>query len=614
MPSETPNYDFISDRITSLKRSSSILREKPNYIVFSALCVNSCFFKNPSDNVSDNEWDKIIVDSSADGGTDFLLIDPESEGSDLVIGQSKFQQHISADEIKHALAKMEDFYKKMCIGNYEGINDRVQSRYLLLNSELGDESNIHFVVCTSAKKPNRFDLDQVINTFRGKFSEPDKIIVSILFASDIIDNIKEAEARRPLVEFGVIKIDNTNNYLLYEEGEAAIINASAFSIKQLYATHSISLLSRNLRYHIKGSPIDREIKDTINNYPKLFWLKNNGLTIICDDYRFDGKEVKLFNFSIINGGQTTYMIHKNNNININNDFYLPCKIIKIKGENNDEKHAFSLAIAKATNSQKAITPSDLKANAPEQVTFSNSMRSINIFYQTKRGEEIPQRFKKDYLNTDLKECGKLCLAAIFQMPCASRNKPSLVFADQYYNPIFRDNAGKTHKICKELLYINYYFDNGFRKEFDQAHRDDTDLLNFAHNSRTICISFAAYAARYFQNNIDSETINLVKEASESETKFQDLYFKIRDISSINTLFPSSLIDNKDRFDKLLYELFDCIIKNGNQIYLASRALDPSLNATNFLKKDINYYKILSINWSYLVSEIKNIFVRHNVEY
>ena len=131
-----------------------------------------------------------------------------------------------------------------------------------------------------------------------------------------------------------------------------------------------NLLSRNLRYHIAGRDIDKAIAATINNDPDSFWLKNNGITIICDDFDIDGKEVRLRNFSIVNGGQTTYMLHKSPSINSDHDLYLPCKIIRIVGDTEDEKSSFSLSIAKATNSQKAIKPVDLKANSPEQVRFA----------------------------------------------------------------------------------------------------------------------------------------------------------------------------------------------------------------------------------------------------
>lgn len=91
------------------------------------------------------------------------------------------------------------------------------------------------------------------------------------------------------------------------------------------------------------------------------WFKNNGITIICSSFRLDGKEVKLKDFSIINGGQTTYMIHKSKNVSEELNFYLPCKIIKTIGDTEDDKSNFILEIAKATNSQKAIKKSRFKS-------------------------------------------------------------------------------------------------------------------------------------------------------------------------------------------------------------------------------------------------------------
>ena len=133
--------------------------------------------------------------------------------------------------------------------------------------------------------------------------------------------------------------------MLYGD-DAAIVNVSAYSIKQLYAEHNTNLLSQNLRYHVSGGNIDKEIRDTIKSAPALFWLKNNGITIICDDFRIDGKEVHLRNFSIVNGGQTTYVLHKSSQINTATDLWLPCKIIKTLGVTDKEKAAFSLEIAR----------------------------------------------------------------------------------------------------------------------------------------------------------------------------------------------------------------------------------------------------------------------------
>ena len=497
------SYDFITGKINSLKDAYPSLRNRPNEYIFSALAVKASYYKNPALILNESDFDDFIVDGQYDGGVDILLSDPNSETSDMVIGQSKYYQSISFDDAFNALTKMASFYKDMLQGHYEQVNEKVQARFLSLNSDVGEESKIQFVLYTSAPQ-NNIRKDRLTKKFKDLFVDidPNSIEVKILFGSDVVAEIKESESRRPTVESGKIKIDERNNCLYYGE-HAAIVNVSAFSIKALYAQHNTNLLSRNLRYHVSGRQIDKGIEETIRDYPESFWLKNNGITIICDDFNIDGKEVKLKNFSIVNGGQTSYMIHKSKNVSELRDFFLPCKIIETTGNTEDEKNLFSLEIAKATNSQKAIKQIDLKSNSPEQVRFSQAMREVGIFYQTKRGEVVPSAFKVSYLNTDLAEIGKLCLSAIFQMPGSSRNKPSTIYLPQYYDLIFDNNQSKIAKLCTELLYIDYYFRNIFQKKFDSENRNQPnaqDRIAFSHNARTICTAFVSLASRYYQGN------------------------------------------------------------------------------------------------------------------
>ena len=240
----------------------------------------------------------------------------------------------------------------MTAGHYEQFSERVSRRFLTLNAERSDESKIRFVFYTSAPRKN-INTERIKNKFREMFTNSGAIEISILFAADIVEEIREAEARQPTVKRETICIDDKDNYLLYGE-DAVIVNVSAFSIKELYKKHGINLLSLNLRYHISGGKIDKEIRETIDKNPESFWLKNNGIMIICDDFRLDGREVHLDNFSIVNGGQTTWVLSRNKSLDVNHDFWLSCKIIKTAGTTEKEKNAFSLEIAKAANSQKPI--------------------------------------------------------------------------------------------------------------------------------------------------------------------------------------------------------------------------------------------------------------------
>lgn len=608
MPQKDEYYNYIKSKIQNLKELYASLRNKTDDYVFSVLCVKSNFYKNPSLTFSEIDMNETIVDGSNDGGVDALLTDPNSDESNLVLVQSKFYTIISFEEIVNAVTKLVRFYNDMVNGNYGTIQQKVQRRFLNLNAEVGEESKIIFVIYTSAQKGG-IRKDRIDRAFKALVPNSDKFELRVLYSDDVCDEIKEAESRRPTVESGKLIIDSANNYLEYGD-EAVIVNVSAFCVKELYATHGLNLLAKNLRYHVAGNNIDRAIKDTIRENPKTFWFKNNGLTIICDEFEISGKQIKLKNFSIVNGGQTTYNLHRSKDLNKDNDFYLPCKIIEVYGDNEDDKNLFALEIAKATNSQKAIKPVDLKANSPEQVRFANVMRSSGIFYQTKRGEVVPREYKENYKNTDLSEVGKLCLAGIFQLPATSRNKPSVLYNSEYYELIFNGNQDKIAKITKELLYIDYYFRNDFLKKFDSKNENNpnaNELIPFAHNARTMCIAFVAFASRYYYGNISDQNLktifNNIREGSYS-TYFYDIF---RNIDSVSTLFDQEVFNDKDKLDKILYELFDSIIKSGRKCYSIDRRYDSSLNESNYLKKDNNYYSILKEEWDTLSEKISSIF-------
>lgn len=604
-------YQTIKTKIQSFKSSFPYLHDTKDDKAFTVLCVKSNYFKNPSLSFSETEVSDFLVDSVGDGGVDALFSDPNSGTSNLIICQSKYYENITFDAVRDAVSKMILFYKAMERGEYQIVNSKVQRRFLSLNAEIGEESKVCFVLYTSAPK-NGIREDRINKLIDEYNLNSVNFEIQVYFGDDILDEIKECESRRPSVESGKIEIDKANNALLYDDS-AIIVNASAFSIKELYALNSTNLFSRNLRYFIKKRDIDSSINETINKEPNSFWFKNNGITIICDDFDLDGKLVKLHNFSIVNGGQTTTLLHKSREISKANDLYLPCKIIRTIGETEDEKNLFSLEIAKATNSQKAIKQIDLKSNAPEQVRFANEMRNAGIFYQTKRGETIPRDYKEEYKNTDLVEVGKLCLAGIFQLPGTSRSKPSSLYLEKFYNPIFNEDQAQICSLVKELLYIDYYFRKTFISKYDKEKENSpnaAEIIPFAHNARTICIAFVALASRFYYKNIKSTDLKVIFENVNKDKAYDDFYYDIfKDLEKTTTFIPGKYFADKNNYDELLYKLFSVIISSGRRYYSVKKESDSTLNESNFLKRDNNYFAILKSDWEQIEPKIKEIFDR-----
>lgn len=273
-----------------------------------------------------------------------------------------------------------------------------------------------------------------------------------------------------------------------------------------------------------------------------------------------------------------------------------------------------MSIAKATNSQKAIRPVDLKANSPEQVRFAQAMREAGIFYQTKRGERVPPAYKECYLNTDLVEIGKLCLAGIFQVPCLSRARPSSLYQEKYYEVIFNSNQAQIAKLCKELLYIDNYFRTQFQHNFDHENSTMPNAnvrISFAHNARTICVAFVAFAARYRQQNITLQDLAPIFSSSSSDSIsdsiLDSLYETFRTLGQIQYFILPELFNDKEQYDKILKKLFSTIIDAGITHYSMACRYDSTLTPTNYLKRDKNYYNIICDQWPNILGRINKIF-------
>lgn len=166
------------------------------------------------------------------------------------------------------------------------------------------------------------------------------------------------------------------------------------------------------------------------------------------------------------------------------------------------------------------------------------------------------------------------------------------------------------RICKELLYIDFYYHKSFLKKFDRENRDSAisnDSIAFAHNSRTVCIAFVALASRYYQGNITEQKMEEIFNASRHDSGMESkVYEAVSDIEGLMYLFPAEVFQQKDRYEEILEQLFNLIIEAGTSGFVMARDADNTLTPTNFLKKDRNYYKILYLQWRGISREIKKI--------
>lgn len=219
-----------------------------------------------------------------------------------------------------------------------------------------------------------------------------------------------------------------------------MVNIKSSSLMRLYNKFaSKGLFDMNIRRYIRNKLIDDKIKETLSKNRGDFWFLNNGIVIVCEEFSIDGDKITLTNFSIVNGGQTTYLIgdYKGSNSAV---FWIPCKIVAEKKRQSEVP--FPTKIAEATNSQKPITPRDLKSNSPEMLRLAAMLKDNGIYMEVKRGAGKPKGFRPKYsVKNDV--LAQLILSMVNQIPGIARSGGKRIFeSSRLYNSVFRVNYEK----------------------------------------------------------------------------------------------------------------------------------------------------------------------------
>ena len=571
------SQDFFEYHIETMKEKYPTFGKYQNYHIFTLLCIKYFFYSESGISFDQDVIEEFLTDGANDGGIDAIFNDPTSEGNDLIIVQSKFYENtaLGTDNVAGELYKINETLKKLQSNKISEFNDKLVTAYRNATSQMEDNANIRIVFFTSYQPKNKRERNKLDKSMRDYFGKYD---LEMNFRSDIEAQIELCDNGKLCVDYDKIAIDDKNNYLKYED--SIIVNISALSLQELQNRRRNGLLGMNLRYYVRQKAVDTGIEKTINKEPENFWYKNNGILIICDDYEIDGKEIKLWNFSIVNGGQTTNRIGK---LDIEKDFYLQCKVVKSKGNTTQMKDKFALEIAEATNSQKPVKKADLKANTPEQIRLKERLNRCQVYYITKKGDKTPKQYSEPYQTATLEQVGKLGLAAVLQMPGSARSNSQRMYNDEYYYSILGQDAKEG--VIADLLKMSYYYDKFVKVYIKDKGYDEKTVLPMMKNGRTFQYACVTFLCKINYGVFTYDTI------AGMLNNVDDLKIAIRNMGNIEKLISVKLQDEEEIFmeifsvigDEVLGYCFDSALYKAEE---EQRTLAPS----DYLKSDINYYK------------------------
>ena len=534
--------------------------------LFTLEMVNLFYYKG---NIGKIDIKTGFTDGTGDGGIDFIYTDDEV----MYLIQGKSSENLTIEDISNVFYKIKNTVENFENESYAQYSKKLKSIYKNAYDGLDNDKNIEFVLFTNTKLNESIlkKIDELKN--KKEFSSFD---ITIYDKEDINRHEVISYSDRDLVEEDAIKIflnnGNKNDMSAYGEN-GIIVNVKATSIQSLYEKPSENgLFSYNLREHVADKSVDEGIEQTIKNDKDNFWFYNNGITIGCEDFRKDGDKIKLYNFSIINGAQTTTKLGKSKLIDGKHDFSLVCKIVKSDLISEETKNFIS-KISEASNSQKPIKLRDLKSNDLQQLKLERGAASNKypLAIEIKRGVKAKNynKVREKWQRVTNEYIGQLILSCILQKPGLARNSKNTIFSSKkLYTQVFvRDHDFDTLYDLVRLGNIYTEYSNREIKEMN-----DLDTIGIMRNGKLTILAIVCYLIKKQKREVIDYTSEEVYKDNLTGLLFTD--------------YP------KDDLILKLEDLFSFIIEKLQKIYEIKKGSEKITSYSNFFKNEKMYEIII----------------------
>lgn len=573
----------LSKYLNNAPEDLKLLGCEPEYQMLKVYAYNAYFNADPVRCEDVNEGCTYRRDKNA--GIDGVFINETLEENTIeclhsyFVGNSPFVLTDIFNVLSRISAELGDVSKNRFFGNKEAED--------LLRDYLDESDNkkiiIRIITDYTCDEEEKFELNKKIENFDVSVKNLDVTAV-IHFGDDVQAVIESNRAPFDWVEEGKVVIDEPNNFLKYED-HSIVCNISAESLKALWAAEgNRGLLAMNLRYYIKATNIDTKIEDSIMFDGKDFWYLNNGIIIVCNDYKVVNNEVHLKQFSIVNGGQTSRMI---GTTPFDKDFFISCKIIKNTFETPQEKNVFIAKVAEASNTQKPIKAKDIIANRIEQRNLKTMLAENKVFIEVKRGEKcFHEQYPEPWQRTKNNELAQDLYSFVYMEPGPARNSVSSMLSnEEKYSLIFKEHS-YSFDFLRDVLFLEKAYKE-YKNKINKDKDNDGDSAikkGLVKNGLWYCLATIGYILKLHYN----------KEYRDNMYQYRNQDVKYA-LYSPELAFMHGFIDKsisyKD-FKERAFSLFDGVFTNLIvPQFKAAREMNASIAYSNWTKSNPGFNNI-----------------------
>jgi hypothetical protein len=318
---------------------------------------------------------------------------------------------LTKNQIEIKFKRLKTFYAKCITDVYLGMEETTESYSMAFNicqwSKQKKISKIRLIIITDGKATRslKYLPSEVVNKIETEFKVVDIEYLHKIYLSGVVGLDFDVDVKLPTLKVNSLSSEY-ESYLTVLTGEGLV---------QIYEQFGQKLFEQNVRTFLQfRGKVNKGIRNTIGGDPEKFFAYNNGITATASGVQLDtlGNIIKIKNFQVVNGGQTTsaiYAAKKVAKLDISNiSVQMKLSVVKDKSKQND----FVSKVSRYANTQNKVNESDFFSNSSFHKDFKSHSKRIGVaatggsqrrthwFYERVRGEYLNEQA---YLTTSKKK-------------------------------------------------------------------------------------------------------------------------------------------------------------------------------------------------------------------
>jgi len=488
-----------------------------------------------------------LVDGSDDKKADLVYINGENE--EAVIAQGFLSQKDRDEGPANKASDLNTAVTWLLTRQIEDLPNRLKSAARELRRRINDNEIKRITVWYSHNCPESENVNQELISVEHTLSSilrehhSDKNIES--HSKEVGLETLEAWYQGltiPILMTQEIIVSNCEGFESFgEDWTSFSTSISASGLYYLFQEHGTTLFSANVRDYLgsrrSDSNINNGIKNSAVNAPSNFFVYNNGITALTNDFQYDStnKTLKISGLSIVNGAQTTGAIGSLSE-SPSEDMEVPIRIIKC---GNPDTVA---SIVKFNNSQNKINAPDFRSNDQHQRRITTEFESIpQIQYTSRRGGAVDIIRRNPNVLPSV-TAGQ-SLAAFHGEPSIAYNDKSKIWdSDRLYSMFFNDQTKARHiLLCYSLTKTIEDLKIEFLYSEEELLEEQENILSFL-RSRGSIILFSTAISDCLENLLSRRIPNKFSVQFSRNVSLDEAKSIWRPIINIGTSFVTQLND------------------------------------------------------------------------